>query len=85
VKNRKLVNCSRDFSMDSSLENAAEVYNSFVSLLKENDIKLEDVIVVAVKNRYNLKKIENSRTLDSDYVTKDRFVDALMEASKVEN
>ena len=82
MKNARIIHCARDFNFDPSLESGARLYESFVKILRENDMNLDSVIELAVKNRY-LDKNNNRDILMTRHVTKDCFVDALLEASEV--
>ena len=82
MKNTRIIHRARDFNLDPSLENGARLYESFVKILRENDMNLDSVIELAVKNRYYLDKNSNRDILMTRHVTKDCFVDALLEASE---
>ena len=84
MKDKTLDSCVRDFNIDSSLENAVGVYESFIIMLRENNLCLEDVIVRAVKNRYK-ERYKNIQSLELKHVTKDCFVDALIEVGTIED
>ena len=84
MKDKTLVSCVRDFNMNSSLDNAVDVYEMFISMLRENNLCLEDVIVKAVKNRYKTR-YQKRQPVDLKHVTKDCFVDALIEVATIED
>ena len=80
MKRKRLNDSVSEFESDPSLENAADVYESFIRSLRLNGITLEDVVIKAVKRRHYEMRDNIERDVMPHH-TKDGFVTALLDVA----